>query len=293
MPSAWRRRRSRRPPSSTWCASTPFPTSCRRSAPRTALPGPFGREGCSGSRTPAAAASSTASLGRGPPPRASPTPPAAASSTASIGRGPPPCATISCRPRGSWIASCAGPGSVKSRSRTAPTASWRGPSIPRPFSPAPLSTAMPEPSSAGAARPFRFLTLSTARELGILLCLSVMFPFMIHVIPVPEDSQLGPRLLPIFYAPLLASLLRRSGTAAAVALLAPWLNWALTSHPAPTGAIVMTVELVVFVLAVRALLARSGPRWYLAAPAFLFCKAGSALAATAFPELNGGAARYQ
>jgi hypothetical protein len=147
---------------------------------------------------------------------------------------------------------------------------------------------MPEPSSAGAARPFRFLTLSTARELGILLCLSVMFPFMIHVIPVPEDSQLGPRLLPIFYAPLLASLLRRSGTAAAVALLAPWLNWALTSHPAPTGAIVMTVELVVFVLAVRALLARSGPRWYLAAPAFLFCKAGSALAATAFPELNGG-----
>jgi hypothetical protein len=147
---------------------------------------------------------------------------------------------------------------------------------------------MPETSSGVAARAFRFITLSTARELGILLCLSVMFPFMIHVIPVPEDSQLGPRLLPIFYAPLLAALLRRSATAATVALLAPWLNWALTSHPAPPGAIVMTVELVVFVLAMRALLARAGPRWYLAAPAFVFCKAASALAAASFPALIGG-----
>jgi hypothetical protein len=147
---------------------------------------------------------------------------------------------------------------------------------------------MPEASTIGAGRALRFLTLSAAREIGILLCLSVMFPFMIHVIPVPEDSQLGPRLLPIFYAPLLAALLRRAGVAAAVALLAPWLNWALTSHPAPPGAIVMTVELVVFVLAMRALLARAGLRWYLAAPAFLVCKAGSALAVAAFPALIGG-----
>src|ERR1022692_4203924 len=110
MPSAWRRRRSRRPPSSTWCASTPFPTSCRRSAPRTALPGPFGREGCSGSRTPAAAASSTAS----------------------IGRGPPPSATISCRPPGAWIAPCAGAGSGEVRSREAPPASLRNHLLPAP-----------------------------------------------------------------------------------------------------------------------------------------------------------------
>jgi len=121
-----------------------------------------------------------------------------------------------------------------------------------------------------------------------LLCLSVMFPFMIHIIPVPEDSQLGQRLLPIFYAPLLAALLRRPGTAAAVALVAPWLNWALTSHPAPVGAIVLTIELLVFVLAMRVLLSRAGAAWYLAAPAYLLAKAAAAAAAAALPALIGG-----
>ena len=91
--------------------------------------------------------------------------------------------------------------------------------------------AMPESSSTGAGRITRFLTVSLAREIGVLLCLSVMFPFMIHIIPVPGDAQLGPRLLPMFYAPLLATLWGRRRSAAAVALLAPWLNWALTAHP--------------------------------------------------------------
>ena len=36
----------------------------------------------------------------------------------------------------------------------------------------------------------RFLTASVARELGILLTLSVMFPIMIHVFPVPDDTRL-------------------------------------------------------------------------------------------------------
>ena len=90
---------------------------------------------------------------------------------------------------------------------------------------------MPEASFTGACRAARFLTVSLARELGILLCLSVMFPFLIHIIPVPGNAQLGPRLLPMFYAPLLAALLGRTRSAVAVALLAPWLNWALTAHP--------------------------------------------------------------
>jgi len=147
---------------------------------------------------------------------------------------------------------------------------------------------MPEPPYANAGRALRFFTVSTARELGMLLCLSVMFPFMVHLIPAPEDAQLGPRLLPIFYAPLLAALLGRQGTAAAVALLAPWLNWALTSHPAPLGAVVMTIELLVFVLAMRAMLLRAGPRWYLAVPAYLAAKAAAALAAAAYPALIRG-----
>jgi len=151
-----------------------------------------------------------------------------------------------------------------------------------------MSTATTQAHAAGAGRAARFLTLPAARELGILLCLSLMFPFLIHIIPVPQDSRLGARLLPMFYAPLLAALVGRNGTAAALALLAPWLNWALTSHPGPVGASLMSLQLLVFVAVVRVLLARVGPRWFLAAPAFLACMAAAALAAAAVPRLIDG-----
>jgi small-conductance mechanosensitive channel len=146
----------------------------------------------------------------------------------------------------------------------------------------------PATSPSGAGRALGFLTASTARELGILLCLSVMFPFMVHVIPVPDVGRLGAMLLPMFYAPLLAALLARHRSALMVAALAPWLNWALTSHPAPLGAVALTIELVAFVLAMRALLARAGARWFLAAPAYLACMAAAALGAAAVPVLIGG-----
>jgi hypothetical protein len=150
--------------------------------------------------------------------------------------------------------------------------------------------AMPEPSSAGVSRPARFLTLSLAHELGILLSLSVMFPFMIHVIPVPENAQLGPRLLPMFYAPLLATLWGRPRSALVVALLAPWLNWALISHPSPPGAIVLMVQLLGFVSVLRTLLTGMGAHWFLAAPAYFSGLAASVLATGLFPALIGGRA---
>lgn len=147
---------------------------------------------------------------------------------------------------------------------------------------------MPESFAAGAGRIARFMTVSLAREMGILLALSVLFPFMIHVIPVPEDAQLGPRLLPMFYAPLLAALWGRVRSAAAVALLAPWLNWALTSHPTPPIAVVTMVELSGFVLVIRLLLAGVGPRWFLAAPAYFSGMMAAAFATGLFPALIGG-----
>ena len=158
--------------------------------------------------------------------------------------------------------------------------------IPQP----PMPIARSEASAAGVSGAARFLTVSLARELGILLCLSVLFPFMIHVIPVPGNAQLGPRLLPMFYAPLLAALWGRSRSAFLVALLAPWLNWALTSHPAPLGAIVMMVQLVVFVVMIRLMLKGVGAHWFLAALAYFTCLAASVLLAAAFPALIGGQA---
>ncbi len=134
----------------------------------------------------------------------------------------------------------------------------------------------------------RFLTASLARELGILLVLSVMFPFLLHLLPVPETSRLGARLLPMFYAPLLAALWGRRQTGWLVALIAPWLNWALTGHPAPMGAIVMMIQLLVFVVVVPWLLNGAFSRWWLAIPAYLAGMTVSFLAALVVPVLNGG-----
>jgi hypothetical protein len=139
-----------------------------------------------------------------------------------------------------------------------------------------------------ARRIHRFLTASLARELGILLTLSVMFPFWVHLLPVPEDARLGPRLLPMFYAPLLAALLGRMRSALTVALVAPWLNWALTTHPAPRGALVAMIQLLVFVQVLRTLLAGAGARWYFAMPAYLCSVAAAALTVAFAPGLIDG-----
>jgi len=147
---------------------------------------------------------------------------------------------------------------------------------------------MPEPAPAIARSRPRFLTASLARELGVVLTLSVMFPFLIHVLPVPETSRMGARLLPMFYAPLLAVLWGRMATAWLCALLAPWLNWALTSHPAPSGAIVLMVELLVFVVVLRRLLTRSGARWFVAIPAYLAGMLAAGMVTALFPNLIGG-----
>ena len=147
---------------------------------------------------------------------------------------------------------------------------------------------MPE-LNAAVARPLpRFLTASLACELGIVLTLSLMFPFLIHVLPVPETSRLGARLLPMFYAPLLGALWGRLTTAWLCALLAPGLNWALTGHPAPPVTYAMMIQLLAFVVVVRGLLARAGVRWFMAIPAYLAGMAATLLAALVFPTLIGG-----
>lgn len=140
----------------------------------------------------------------------------------------------------------------------------------------------------GARRAPRFLTVSLAREVGILLALSVMFPFMIHILPLPEDTRWGPRLLPMFYAPLLAAIWGRTSSALLIALLAPWVNRLLTGHPATATATVMMVELLGFVVALRLLLAQIGPRWFLAAPAYFAGKAIALLIVAIAPGLIAG-----
>ncbi len=144
-------------------------------------------------------------------------------------------------------------------------------------------------ASAVVGRGPRFLTASLAREMGILLVLSMGFPFMLHLLPVPENSQLGPRLLPMFWAPLLGCLWGRTTTAVVVAAVAPWLNWLFTRHPVPPVGVLMTIQLLVFVGTLRGLLTWTPVRHVAALPAY----AAAMLVATGmvalWPELGRGA----
>jgi len=92
----------------------------------------------------------------------------------------------------------------------------------------------------------------------------------------------------MFYAPLLAALWGRRQTAVSLAILAPWLNRIVTGYPSAHGAVVMMVQLLVFVGILRGLVARLGPCWYQAAPAFLAAMAAAGVAATIMPGLIGG-----
>lgn len=100
-----------------------------------------------------------------------------------------------------------------------------------------------------------------------LLTLGLMWllPFLVHLIPIGGAVPVGARLLPIFYAPLLAVWFFQPGVALFASLLMPFINHALTGMPTFNVAIILSVELTVFSLTLIALKQR-WPRLPVAAP---------------------------
>ena len=150
-----------------------------------------------------------------------------------------------------------------------------------------MSCAAAAPGSRVAPR---YLTASVPLELGVLFALSVLIPFALHLVPAPPSARLGQRLLPVFFAPLLAALFGRPGSSFLVALAAPWLNYAVTGYPLPRSALLMTIELGVFVGMLQWLGSRFGRAWFLALPAFATCMLVAASLGAFLPQLLGGAA---
>lgn len=99
----------------------------------------------------------------------------------------------------------------------------------------------------------RSWSITRVSEWAVLLGVSVMSPLMVHLIPVPGDSQWGPRLLPLFYAPLLAAWWHPRGAAVLLALLTPLVNHWLTGHPKPVMIPLLMAQLGVFGLFVHLL----------------------------------------
>ena len=81
----------------------------------------------------------------------------------------------------------------------------------------------------------------------LMLAASLLLPYLIHLIPFQGDVSLGIRLLPLFYAPMIAALLFRFHVGLVTAALAPVLNFVVTGFPVHPMLTLLTVELVVFV----------------------------------------------
>ncbi len=124
---------------------------------------------------------------------------------------------------------------------------------------------------------------AAVRETTLVLAISLLLPFLVHLLPSWDDSPLGAHLLPIFYAPLGALLLGRTGVALAAAFLAPWLNHLLTGHPLLAMAILLNAQLVLFILVGHWQLRARLPAWLIGPLGYALALVISALPGTLLP----------
>jgi hypothetical protein len=122
----------------------------------------------------------------------------------------------------------------------------------------------------------------------MFLALAFLAPYVVHFIPSWDDSPIGAKLLPIFYAPLVAALTRKAHVSIVVALMAPWLNHVLIGMPSIPMAIILTVELLVFsTLAERLARNYRGKAW-LGPVSYLLAKPVSLLVLLLVPGILDG-----
>lgn len=79
----------------------------------------------------------------------------------------------------------------------------------------------------------------------VTVALTFALPLLFHLLP-SAGIPLGARLLPIFYAPLLAALLFPPVVALSASLVAPLINHVLTGNPPLPMAAQLSAELMVF-----------------------------------------------
>src|SRR5690625_2492789 len=88
----------------------------------------------------------------------------------------------------------------------------------------------------------------------VALAAAVALPVLVHLLPPVGGLPAGARLLPIFFAPLIAVLVRQPAAALTAAVAAPLLNHLLTGLPDAAMLPVLTLQLLIFT-GVAALLA--------------------------------------
>ena len=115
----------------------------------------------------------------------------------------------------------------------------------------------------------RALTLGQWDKIVLMLTATCCLPLFLHALPFSWAETLGPRWLPIFYAPLIAGLCFRPHVTIVVSLLAPLINHFFFGMPTAQVLPVLTWELVLFNAILVVVKARMQVKSWQVVPAFL------------------------
>ena len=128
------------------------------------------------------------------------------------------------------------------------------------------------PSGGGASDSRVAPTPFVSWVFAVAIVAAVAAPWLIHLVP-GTSAPLGPILLPIFYAPMLAALMLRLPLAVAISVLAPIISQYLTGMPPDAVLPSLMLQVACFVIVLRAL--RALP-WVAAVPGAYVVGLGSA-----------------
>jgi hypothetical protein len=114
---------------------------------------------------------------------------------------------------------------------------------------------------------------------GAILTIGLMvgLPFIVHILPGIGNTPLGAILLPIYYAPLTAIFLFHPAVSVFAGLVVPYLNFLLTGQPIMAIAPALSVELVIFSIAIYEINKRNITKFWVTLTAFGLAKLGSGI----------------
>ena len=127
-------------------------------------------------------------------------------------------------------------------------------------------------STAGPTSISDFLSAGQVRQTALLLGMSLFLPFLIHLIPSYDDASWGPRLLPIFYAPVIAAFLYKPHVSLILAVAPLTLNHLITGRPPVGFAFQLSFELLIFTAFARYFVWKQMPCWLVGPVAYLLGK---------------------
>ncbi len=85
-------------------------------------------------------------------------------------------------------------------------------------------------------------------ETMLIILATMGLPILVHLLPTYNSTPLGAVLLPMFIAPLIASLLYKPHVSLLAAFSVPLLSFSLTSKPESGIFLLMFVELLIFTI---------------------------------------------